>query len=99
MSDEPKTYSIALRVRRITVEDAYVAVPVTDAIMKSKDDGTSTIDFEAFVTEAIRISNAPRVDWRMESSHSEAHPEQGPKPEDRRCLDAFDVSEPLPSSE
>ena len=40
MSERPKTYSIALRVRRVTHEDACVAVPVTDAIMRQNDDRT-----------------------------------------------------------
>jgi hypothetical protein len=45
MSENPKTYSIALRVRRVTVEDAYVAVPVTDSILIPDDEGTARIQF------------------------------------------------------
>ena len=94
MSEEQNTYSIALRVRRVTFEDAYIAVPVTDAIMKPKEDGTLGIDFEALVAEAIRISNDSRVEWRIESSHLEPHPLQGPKPDDRKSFDAFYAAEP-----
>jgi hypothetical protein len=38
------TYSIALRLRRVTYEDAYIAVPVTDAIVKKAEDGSFRID-------------------------------------------------------
>ena len=86
---ENKTFSIALRVRRVTYEDAYVAVPVTDKIMKKKEDGTHDIDFEAFVKEAVRISKDKRVEWKVESSTTEAHPIQQPLPEGRKSLDAF----------
>jgi hypothetical protein len=33
-SNAMSTYSIALRVRRVTYEDIYIAVPVTDVIMR-----------------------------------------------------------------
>lgn len=91
VSKEPenKTFSIALRVRRVIYEDAYVAVPVTDAIMKKKEDGTPGIDFEAFVKEAVRISKDKRVEWKVESSTTEAHPVQQPLPEGRKSFDAF----------
>jgi len=89
MREDPKTYSLSLRVRRITFEDAYVSVPVTSSITKPKDDGTLGIDFEAFVAEAVRISIDPRVEWKAEESRTEPHPMQGPKPEDRKSFDAF----------
>jgi hypothetical protein len=89
MKEEPKTYSLTLRVRRTTYEDAYVSVPVTSAILKQKEDGTLGIDFEAFVAEAVRISQDPRVEWKVEEHKTEPHPIQGPKPEDRRSFDAF----------
>lgn len=89
MSEEEKTYSIALRVRRITLEDAYVAVPLTSDITKQNEDGTVGIDVEAFLAEAIRVSQDPRVEWKLESSQSEPHPEQQEAPEGRRKFDAF----------
>ena len=89
MSEAPKTYSILLHVRRIIHEDAYVSVPVTDAIMMQKEDGTFGLDTEAFIAEAIRISTDPRVEWRQESSITEPHPTQQPLPEDRTSFDTF----------
>lgn len=93
MEEKPKTYSLALRIRRTTYEDAYVAVPVTSTILKQKEDGTLGIDFEAFVAEAIRISEDPRVEWKVEEHKTEPHPIQGPLPEGRRNFDAFYANE------
>jgi len=79
------TYSIALRVRRIVYEDAYISVPVTEAIMKpSADaDGNVHLDTEALMAEGIRISKDARIEWRMESTTTDIHPIQQPMPEDR----------------
>ncbi len=89
MPDERKTFSIALRLRRTIHEDAYVAVPVTDALIKINDAGEGEIDFELFVAEAIRIGSDARVEWKIESTSMEAHPVQGPTPDDRQSFDAF----------
>ena len=84
-----KTYSTALRVRRVTYEDAYVAVPVTEAIMKPKPDGSLGVDPETLWAEGIRISQDKRVEWQVESAKTEAHPTQQPIPEGRKSLDTF----------
>ena len=94
--ENPETYSLALRVRRVTCEDAYVAVPVTRSLTKENADGTRSIDFEAFVAEAIRISADPRVQWKLEESGTEPHPEQGPKPDGRNSFDAHYAGEVEP---
>lgn len=83
----PVAASVALRLRRTVYEDAYVAVPVTDAVMKKKADGTFGIDFDALAAEAIRIGKDPRVEWKVESSEITAHPTQKPRPENRRSFD------------
>lgn len=89
MSDKAETYSVMLRVRRVTYEDAYVAVPVTEKIMKEKEDGSFGLHIDAFVAEALRISYDPRVEWKIESSQREPHPTQMPKPEDREKFDDY----------
>jgi hypothetical protein len=88
MTEETKTYSIQLRVRRLIYEDAYVAVPVTDTIVKDNEDGTKVIDSAAFTAEAIRISHDPRVEWLLESSETHPHPIQQSIPEGRKLLDS-----------
>ncbi|MFN3149744.1 hypothetical protein [Bremerella sp.] len=83
------TYSIALRLRRVTYEDAYIAVPVTDAIVKPNPDGSMRIAPEALIAEGIRIGQDSRVEWQAESTNIEAHPIQQAAPEDRNTLDAY----------
>lgn len=89
MSEEPNTYSIALHLRRTIQQDAFVAVPLTNAITRQNEDGTASIDFEAFVAEAVRISQREGVDWQIEESVTEPHPIQCPLPEGRKSYDAF----------
>ncbi len=93
MTGEQKTVSITLRLRRVIYEDAYVAVPVTNAIIKVNEEGRGSIDFDAFVGEAIRIGEDARVEWKAEEMRIEAHPLQGPVPEGRFLFDAY-YSEP-----
>jgi hypothetical protein len=83
------TYSIALRLRRVTYEDAYIAVPVTDAVVKPNPDGSMAIDPEALFAEGLRIGQDSRVEWQVESSQTEAHPLQQAAPDGRRKFDAF----------
>ncbi|MBO2013060.1 hypothetical protein [Hymenobacter negativus] len=88
-ANEGQTYSIQLRLRRVTYEDAYVSVILNDKVMQVQEDGTSKIDFEKFLAEAIRVSTTPNVDWQVESSQTEAHPLQAVRPDDRRVIDSF----------
>jgi hypothetical protein len=83
------TYSIALRLRRVTYEDAYIAVPVTDAVVRPKPDGSLGIDPDALWAEGIRIGQDSRVEWQIESSKTEAHPIQQAAPDGRQKFDAF----------
>jgi hypothetical protein len=80
---------IVLRLRRTIVEDAYVAVPVTDAIMNEQPepDGSYRINFDAFVREAVRLSSSESVDWAIEEQTAVAHPTQQPIPDGRRVFD------------
>jgi hypothetical protein len=86
---------IHLRVRRIIHEDAYVAVPVTSAIMKRvpETDGTFRIDGEAFFAEAIRLSASAGVDWQREDLSTVVHPLQMPVPEGRRVFDVHRIDD------
>ena len=40
------TYSISLRLRRVTVEYAYVNVPIVGDVVKPDEQGVNRIDFE-----------------------------------------------------
>ena len=85
----PDSASVILHLRRITIEDAFVAVPATASIMKPdpEPDGTYRVDFKAFVCEAVRLSRSPHVDWRIEQVTTEPHPVQCPAPDDRRVFE------------
>ncbi|RYZ61184.1 MAG: hypothetical protein EOP09_20275 [Proteobacteria bacterium] len=83
-NEENKTYSIALRLRRVVYEDAYISVPVTDAVIRVKDDGSGTVDFKALVAQGIRIGESEGVQWKVEESQIEIHPVQGPLPKGRQ---------------
>jgi hypothetical protein len=89
METTDKTYSITLRLRRTTVADGYVSVPLNSAITRVADDGTQRIDSEAFVREAIRLADDPRVEWRVESVTTEPHPMQEPRQEGRATFDPY----------
>lgn len=50
-------------------------------------DGTYRMDFDAFVREAIRLSEQETVDWAVEEHSVNPHPTQQPVPADRRVFD------------
>jgi len=89
MTENRKTHSIVLHLRRVTYEDACVAVPVTTAIVKANEDGAGHVDPETFLKEAIRLGEDNRVEWKVEETKIEAHPVQCPPPEDRFIFDAY----------
>ncbi|MBZ5592140.1 MAG: hypothetical protein LAP39_07880 [Acidobacteriia bacterium] len=90
MSPDGSIYCISLRLRRITIEDAYVNVPLTEAITKPTEEGNRALDPDAFMREGIRLSDDPRVEWQVESATTECHPVQQARPEDRTALDVHD---------
>lgn len=87
MPQEPNTYSIQIRLSRITLEDAYVSVPVTDAITLEKEDGTLGIDFEKLKREAVKWGMDPRVEWQVENLTIDLHATQGARPAERNSFD------------
>lgn len=93
---EPKTYSISLRLRRTTVEYAYVSVLVTDENMQTDDEGNvvldgqghARLDPEKMVLQATEIARRPTVTWYRESEHIEPHPVQkAPEADEQREMD------------
>lgn len=78
------TYSIQLRIKRTTVEDAFVSVPVTSSMMKEKEDGNLGIDGDKLLEQALKLGKESGVEWKVEDVTIEPHGLQGPKPEDRK---------------
>lgn len=89
--EEKNTYSISFRVQKITVEDAFLSIPITDRILKDNEDGTKGIDYEKFVAEAIEISKDHRVEWLLEKMSVEPHSIQSPRPDNRKGFDPSQV--------
>ena len=88
-NQEPQTYSVQLRLRRVTHEDTYVSVLMSDKVTREKEDGSIEIDWPKMLAEATRVSLMPGADWRIESSAIEPHPLQKPRPDDRTVVDSF----------
>lgn len=91
--DQPRTYSISVRVRRTTLEYAYVLVPVDNQIMRTDDaglplrdeNGSARIDGEKFAAQAVTLAGSSIVEWYPESSHIEPHPLQKPREENEQA--------------
>lgn len=73
----------------MTGEDAHAPVLINEKAMLLQEADTSTIGFEKFVAETIRISVAPEVNWQVESIQIDAHPTQAVRPVTRGVVDSF----------
>jgi hypothetical protein len=75
------TYSISVRLRRTVVEERYVSVPVTEAVLQDQpdEDGSLRLDGQKVFEEALRLG-ADEQDWLPEDRTVEVHPIQQPPP-------------------
>jgi hypothetical protein len=73
---------IMWRLRRTTIEDCYVSVPVTNLVMDFDESGAHRLNLDKVHDAAIAIGRAVRG-WVVESTDIEIHPLQGPLPEAR----------------
>jgi len=71
------TYSISVRLRRTTVEERYVSVPVTDAMMRTQpdDDGAYHLDGEKVLAAAVELGQDD-TGWLPEDRQITVHPIQ-----------------------
>lgn len=76
--DPPRSYSVAVRVRRTTVEFVHVRVPVTEAVIT--DDH---LDGEKIFAVAVALATSdPALRWMSDQPVVvEIHPLQTPPPE------------------
>jgi hypothetical protein len=96
MSNEQRSYSIRLRLRRTIIQDAYVSVPVTDAVTRQDEDGEWRVDGEAVFAAGVELGNDARVEWKTEEETTEAHPMQTRMPDDRFCFSPALLDERTP---
>jgi hypothetical protein len=79
-SNEIKTYSISIRIKRTTVEHGFVKVLVTDDLIDLQPDGTGRLNVEKVFERGIEMGNKPDVAWGLEDQIIETHPIQSPPP-------------------
>jgi hypothetical protein len=70
------TYSVSFRVQRVTVEYAFVKVPVTSDLIVAQSDGTGRIDVTKMVQRAIELGQSPSLKWYEEDKQIQPHPIQ-----------------------
>jgi hypothetical protein len=79
---QAKTYSVSVRLRRTTIEEAFVSVPITTDMWKAPDDqGRVSLDGEKVMAEALNIGSDPETVWTLEEQPKiEHHPIQKAPP-------------------
>jgi hypothetical protein len=78
------TYSVSWRLQRVTVEYAYVSVPITDDLMIEQPDGTPRLDVERMSQRAVELAQETGVKWHPEDQDVRLHPiQKAPEPEER----------------
>jgi hypothetical protein len=71
------TYSVSVRLRRTSVEERYVSVLITDAVMQTEPDegGTYRLDPGKIFAAAIELGQDD-TDWSSEDREITVHPIQ-----------------------
>lgn len=72
-----ETYSVSVRLRRTSVEERYVSVPITNELMRAEqaEDGTRRLDPEKLLAAAIEFGQDD-TDWSPEDREVTVHPIQ-----------------------
>ena len=72
------TYSISVRLQRITTEEYYVSVPVTGAVMADQpdSDGRHHLDGAKVFDAAVELGRTTSDGWLVESREIVVHPIQ-----------------------
>lgn len=83
---ETKANSICIRLRRTTIEDAFVRVPVTQEMGQASLDhkGQFHLDTDKVLKTALRLATDPSIQWVAEGQPAiEPHPIQMASPDGR----------------
>jgi hypothetical protein len=83
MMANAKTYSVSFRLRRTTVEQAFVSVPITSEMWQPPDEqGRVFLDAEKIMAGALHIGFDPDTVWTLEGEPVlEPHPIQVAPPD------------------
>jgi hypothetical protein len=75
------TYSVSFRLQRVTVEYAFVKVPVTSDLVVEHPDGTGRIDVPKMMERAVELGQSPSLAWHAEETQIQPHPiQKAPEP-------------------
>ncbi|MFD3524231.1 hypothetical protein [Streptomyces sp. NPDC058653] len=82
------TYSVSVRLRRTTVEERYVSVPISESVMRTErdEDGARGLDAEKIFAAAIELGRDDDG-WAAEEREVTVHPIQKAPDEVRPPLD------------
>jgi hypothetical protein len=73
--------SVSWRLRRVTVEYAYVSVPVADDLVRPDDQGVNRLDAQAMARKAVEMGQSSEVVWYRAEQQVELHPlQKAPEP-------------------
>ena len=61
-----RTFSVSVRLQRVTTETAYVSVPLSQELFSAKPDGSETIDGERVIAAAIELGRQSETRWSVE---------------------------------
>lgn len=74
-----KTFSVSVRLKRVTIETAYVSVPLFPELLEPNFDQSGTIDAEKLMQDAVRLGHHPSTVWTVEGQPEiTPHPIQAP---------------------
>jgi len=69
--------TIRVRIRRTVVEETSVSVPITDAVLRTAEDGSHRVDGAKVFTIALELAKSPGQEWSPETPPQiEIHPVQ-----------------------
>jgi len=79
---QARTYSVSVRLRRTTIEEAFVSVAITTDMWKAPDNqGRAFLDGEKAMSEALDMGSDPETIWTLEGEPLvEHHPIQKAPP-------------------
>jgi hypothetical protein len=75
--EEPRTYSVSVRLQRLTSEECHVSVPVTEAVMQDEPgaDGMLYLDSRKIFEAAILLGQESGA-WAIRNQDVQVHPIQ-----------------------
>ncbi len=85
--------SVQVHLRRIILEDAYVAVPITRDMVKQDPDGNNQIDVDMMLAQALSTGERLEVEWAVESTQTTVHPTQCTQPAHRQVFNPYVAGE------